>query len=47
MTEDAPVVEVGGECPDCLYSPLYEDAGEIICVGCDAHWPAPLTMEDE
>lgn len=41
---DAP--EVGDECPICMYSPLYEDEGEIVCVGCDSRWPKPLTEEE-
>jgi len=32
------VVEVGKPCPRCGYEPLYDDAGTIRCVGCDAEW---------
>lgn len=37
--EDMPgAVKAGDECPNCHYSPLYEDAGFIVCVGCDARF---------
>ena len=45
--EEVPAPEAGDECPVCMYSPVYEDGGEIICVGCDSHWAAPGTKEEE
>jgi len=43
--DEVPVPKEGDECPVCSYSPVYEDGGEIICVGCDSHWEKP--EEDE
>jgi uncharacterized Zn finger protein (UPF0148 family) len=43
--DEVPAPHAGDECPVCCYSPVYEDAGEIICVGCDSHWT--LTKEEE
>lgn len=36
---DAPTPKAGDECPTCHYSPLYEDAGFLICIGCDTRFP--------
>lgn len=28
----------GGPCPQCGYTPIYDDAGILSCVGCNEAW---------